>query len=259
MKTTGIYLSGTGNTKHCMERLLSLVDRHAKAIPMESPEAVEALRSHDRIFLGYPTQFSDVPMMVKDFIRKNKKLWKGKHVICIATMGAFSGDGAGCSARILKKCGAIIDGGIHLRMPDSVCDHKALKKTDDENAAIIRKTDTRIEKIAQGITNGKYPRNGLNIFSRIAGFCAQRLWWGKKTRTYSDELKIDSTKCIGCGICANVCPMHNIKLSDGKPIPNAACTMCYRCISLCPGKAITLLGKEVVEQCRFEKYQKKEI
>ena len=30
-------------------------------------------------------------------------IWKDKKVICVATMGAFSGDGAGCSARLLKK------------------------------------------------------------------------------------------------------------------------------------------------------------
>jgi hypothetical protein len=28
----GIYLSGTGNTKHCIEKLVSLLDNSAKAI-----------------------------------------------------------------------------------------------------------------------------------------------------------------------------------------------------------------------------------
>lgn len=42
-------------------------------------------------------------------------------------MGAFSGDGAGCTARLLKKYGAIILGGLHIKMPDSVCDSKLLK------------------------------------------------------------------------------------------------------------------------------------
>lgn len=251
----GIYLSGTGNTKHCIEKLLSLIDKDAKTVALESPEANAAVRKYDRIFLGYPTQFSNSPMMVRDFIKKNHDVWKGKHVVCIATMGAFSGDGAGCSARLLKKYGAIIDGGIHFHMPDSVCDNEALKKTWEQNHKIVVETDRKIEKVAEEIKNRKYPQEGLSIFSHVAGLLGQRLWFYSKTQDYSDKLKVDTLKCTGCGTCAQVCPMKNIKMCDGKPVPEGKCTMCYRCISLCPNQAITLLGKEVTEQCRYEKYK----
>ena len=48
--------------------------------------------------------------MVRDFIKRNASLWKGKKVFCVNTMGLFSGDGTGCTARILKKYGAEILG-----------------------------------------------------------------------------------------------------------------------------------------------------
>ena len=48
-------------------------------------------------------------------------------------MGAFSGDGTGCLARVLKRYGAIILGGMQFRMPDAVCDSKLLKKSLEEN------------------------------------------------------------------------------------------------------------------------------
>ncbi|MFC2603782.1 MAG: 4Fe-4S binding protein [Treponema sp.] len=32
------------------------------------------------------------------------------------------------------------------------------------------------------------------------------------------------------------------------------CTICYRCINNCPARAITLIGTDVLEQCRFENY-----
>ena len=251
----GIYLSGTGNTKHCIEKLLSLVDKDAKAVALESSEADEAVRAYDTIYFGYPIQFSNSPMMVRDFIKKHHNEWDGKHVVCIATMGLFSGDGAGCSARLLKKYGAVIDGGIHFRMPDSVCDNKALKKTWEQNHKIVVEADKKIEKVAKGIKNGKYPKEGLNIFSNVLGLLGQRLWFYSKTKNYSNELKIDTSKCTECGKCAQVCPMKNIKMCDGKPVTEGKCTMCYRCISLCPNQAITLLGKEVAEQCRYEKYK----
>ena len=78
------------------------------------------LEKQDIIVLGYPTQFSNAPVIVRDFIHSNAYLWKGKKVFCVNTMGLFSGDGTGCTARILKKYGAEILGGMQIKMPVSV-------------------------------------------------------------------------------------------------------------------------------------------
>lgn len=249
----GIYLSGTGNTKYCMEKLLSLIDHEAKAIPLECDGVIQEIEKNDTIVLGYPTQFSNAPYMVRDFICRNRTLWKGKKVLCVVTMGAFSGDGTGCTARLLKKYGAVILGGVHIRMPDSVCDNKLLKKNIEKNKQIVAGADKKMESVAQQIKQGRYPKDGISFSSHVIGLLGQRLWFYKKTTGYTDRLKIH-TDCIGCGLCASLCPMKNITIKNGKAISGNKCTMCYRCISQCPQKAITLLGEEVVEQCRIENY-----
>lgn len=249
----GVYLSGTGNTKHCVEKLTALLDPSAEAIPIESRNTGEEIKRNDMILLGYPTQYSNAPYMVRDFIKKNPTLWKDKKILCVATMGAFSGDGAGCTARLLKKYGAIILGGLHIKMPDSVCDSKLLKKSIEENRKIVREADEKIETASQEIKRGNYPKEGITWISHLVGLFGQRLWFYGKTQNYTDKLMIHES-CIGCGLCATLCPMHNISISNGKAMSGKNCTMCYRCISSCPQKAITLLGKEVKEQCRFEKY-----
>lgn len=249
----GIYLSGTGNTKHCIEKLLSMLDENAKAIPIEDENARQAIEQSDMIILAYPTQFSNAPFMVRDFIRENDTLWRGKRVLCVATMGAFSGDGAGCTARLLKKQGAAILGGLHIHMPDSVCDSKLLKKSLEENRQIVVNADKKIEKTAHEIQNGKYPKEGITFFSHIVGLLGQRLWFYSKTSNYSDKLKINDS-CIGCGLCSRICPMRNIEIINGKATANNRCTMCYRCISQCPQRSITLIGDTVQEQCQFSKY-----
>lgn len=249
----GIYLSGTGNTKHCIEKLVSLIDLSAKTIPLEDEGVIAEIEHENTIILGYPTQFSNAPFMVRDFIKTNSYLWRGKKILCVATMGAFSGDGAGCTARLLKKYSAIILGGLHIHMPDSVCDSKMLKKSIDENRKIVAEADKKIEQTAENILHGKYPKDGINVFNHLAGLFGQRLWFYGNTKGYSNKLKI-SDYCVGCGLCASICPMKNITLKDGKAVPSGKCTMCYRCISRCPKKAITLIGKKVYEQCNYEKY-----
>jgi formate hydrogenlyase subunit 6/NADH:ubiquinone oxidoreductase subunit I/flavodoxin len=251
----GVYLSGTGNTKHCIQKFVSNLDSDSKCVPIEDKESIDAIRNDDVVVLAYPTQFSNVPFMVKDFAIKNKKLWEGKKIFLMTTMGAFSGDGTGCLARVLKKYGAEILGGMQIHMPDAVCDSKLLKKTLEENKKIVGEADIKIENAIRDIRqSGKYPREGLSFPAHLAGLFGQRLWFYNKTTDYSRKLKINDS-CIGCGLCASNCPMSNLIIKDGKAVNLGKCAMCYRCISSCPKKAITLLGKEVVEQCRFEKYE----
>ena len=139
-------------------------------------------------------------------------------------------------------------------MPDSVCDSKLLKKGIEENKQIVKNANQRIEHVAEQILQGKYPQEGLSRIAHIKGLFGQRLWFYHKTVGYSDELKI-SDACIGCGLCSKKCPMGNIQMKGNRAIPRNQCTMCYRCISMCPQKAITLLGNQVREQCRYEKYK----
>ena len=161
-------------------------------------------------------------------------------------MGLFSGDGAGCSARLLKKYGAKVVGGLHIVMPDSICDVKLLKRSADKNREIIRAADRKIEKCAEKIRQKQYPQNGLHFYDRMAGLLCQRLWFYGKTKDYSDQLKI-SDACTGCGQCVRLCPMGNLSLKNNRATAADRCTMCYRCISACPAKAITLLGNRVLK------------
>ena len=49
----GVYLSGTGNTKHCVEGLVRLLDAAAECIPLEAPHITETLEKQSTIILGY--------------------------------------------------------------------------------------------------------------------------------------------------------------------------------------------------------------
>ncbi len=191
---------------------------------------------------------------MRDYITDHSEIWMGKKVFIIATMGLFSGDGSGMLGRLLQRCGAKVTGGLHLKMPDSIADVKALKRPPEKNKELVKQAEHKIYEAVKRLKAGDPPREGIGPVYRLAGFFGQRAYFGHKTRKYSSKLKIDTDKCLGCGICEKLCPMNNITIRDQKAVPGDRCTMCYRCINNCPAQALTLLGKSIVEQCGLEKY-----
>lgn len=212
------------------------------------------MRNEEMLVFAYPVQYSTVPKILRDFIIENNELWESKKVFVIATMGLFSGDGAGILGRLLQKYGAAIIGGLHLKMPDSIGDEKVLKRSLEKNKELVKNAEQKISKSVQLLKSGKPIQEGIGVLYRMAGFFGQRLYFGHKTKEYSDMLCVDTDKCIGCGKCEKLCSMNNIKIVDKKVAQNNRCTMCYRCINNCPMQATTLLGKKVLEQGMIEKY-----
>lgn len=251
---TGIYFSGTGNTKFCVDKFLKEYNHNKNSFSIEDNETLGKIKNDNEIVVGYPVQYSNIPKILRDYIVHNRHIWKGKQIFIIATMGLFSGDGAGILARLLKKYGAVIVGGLHLKMPDSICDVKALKRGFGENKKIVMKAEEKICKSVYNIKNGKPPQEGLGIAYHLAGLFGQRLYFFWKTQKYTDRLKINSLKCIGCGLCEKLCPMGNIVVKNEVAVSGDKCTMCYRCVSKCQKQAITLLGKKVIEQNDISRY-----
>ena len=196
----------------------------------------------------------EVGLFLSDFIHNNSSVWQGKRIFIIVTMALFSGEGAGVLGRLLEQYGAIIIGGLHLQMPDSIADEKGLKRSLEKNTRLVNNAKRKVIKAVADIKNGKCPQEGLGMLSRLAGFLSQRLWFGYRTQKYSDKLKVDADKCIGCSKCVKICPTENIIMTENKAQGKDKCTVCYRCVNACPKQAIILLGKTVIEQTSVEKY-----
>lgn len=246
---TGIYFSGTGNSKYCLEYFFQCYANDYKILSIEelnnNKELIDEISNDENIFISYPVYFSDVPRILMEFVKRNSHIFNNKKIFIIATMYLFSGDGAGVLARELKKYNAYILGALHLRMPDSISDEKFVSKTIEVNTNIIRKTKLKIEKTVNLLKNGKYTKDGLSFISFLLGFLSQRVWFGNKD--FRGKLKININKCIGCGKCVKLCPMKNLYLNDNKKAnTNNNCTLCYRCVNECPVKAMTLLGKKYI-------------
>lgn len=57
------------------------------------------------------------------------------------------------------------------------------------------------------------------------------------------QIIVDTDKCVGCGLCSEICAAHNLVINNSKV--NTVlddCVMCGQCSAVCPKKAITLTG-----------------
>lgn len=246
-RLAAFYFSGTGNTKYVTERLCAkLSEKWWPSIfdVCQANDFSDSIIRADRVLLAFPVYGSSPPIPMRQFIYRHKKLWQNKVVMIVATQYMFSGDGAAGLGRTLERFGARVEFAEHINMPNNLADCKMFKIRND---AALRKTmakaDRRIDAFAAKILQGRPSRRGFNVLSHAVGYFCQRRWWRKGESQKRKQLKISSL-CSGCGLCAENCPVGNIRIENGKARAAGNCALCYRCINLCPRRAITLFGAQ---------------
>ena len=75
----GVYFSGTGNTKYCLERFLKYYNDN-KLYSIEDKNCIKEIKENSYIALAYPIYYSDLPIIVRNFIVDNKEIFKNKNI-----------------------------------------------------------------------------------------------------------------------------------------------------------------------------------
>ena len=107
-------------------------------------------------------------------------------------------------------------------------------------ALSVEDAQKRAEEMACGIAEDvlarkfpdkAIPNNPLNVLEHKA--------WPVLVRKKAAVFSV-SSKCVGCGQCAALCPKGNIRLDGGKAAIGTDCIQCLRCLQFCPEGAITI-------------------
>jgi len=53
-------------------------------------------------------------------------------------------------------------------------------------------------------------------------------------------VSIDTTLCVGCGCCSDVCTSGALELQEKAVVSQDHCIECGDCIEMCPSQAISL-------------------
>ena len=233
MKTIIYWFSGTGNSL-AVAKALSKQCGDAELVPM-----AKALRnpppSAERIGLVFPVYSFGPPALVSRFLEKLNAL-PDSYIFAVVTYAGNQGGTSAILRRLLQKRGLDLAAGWGVKMPENyppLGGAPAPEKQQTVNAAATE----QISKIAAELQlspRGRYEKSSAvwRILSRVA----YPLF--KKSVPRSDRFFRADEKCNGCYICAQICPVNNVAMVDGRPSWLGHCEQCYACFHWCPQKAV---------------------
>ena len=80
----------------------------------------------------------------------------------------------------------------------------------------VSQSSLQVAEVAKSISK----LGGANVQRAITNLpalaTAMNNLMANRTREYSDKLKVDADKCIGCAKCIKICPTENIIMTDNK-------------------------------------------
>ncbi len=230
-----ICFSGTGNSRH-LARILSkelcvdLIDANES---IKSRASLDLYSEKPYIFLS-PTYAWRIPKVFEKLIEKSR--FNGcKNVYFILTCGDDNGNSRKYLEKLCSKKGFNLLGVEEIRMPENYLVMFDVPNK-EKSERIIKRAEEKLSALAKLIENNESFNDKKTTFtdkrkSDIVNILFYPMFVSARKFTVNN-------KCISCGKCEKLCPLNNIKITDGKPQWEKNCTHCMACICACPVEAI---------------------
>jgi ferredoxin len=196
----------------------------------------------------YATNDCGIPLIVERFIKKLENLGS-KYIFAVCTCGYMPGTTIENLRKAIGVRGGKLAGGFTLRMSA-----KNLAERKQQKMFVKRKK--KIEAICEYVNarkEGEFETRGLLRKILLAPLRAlekpifmrrYRKLSNSSRKSFSELIPLadasfqTNENCTGCGTCARVCPVNNIKMVNGKPVWLHHCENCYGCYGWCPKNAV---------------------
>ena len=267
------YFSGTGNSKWAAKTLALETGDTLVSIPeVINSDCSFTLEKDEHIGFIFPIHGWRVPNIVKEFLTKLTIKTLGEdtsHVkhycFCLVTAGDSIGKAMERFQQQLKS--VTVNDALSLKavcsliMPES---YVGLPGMD---------VDTKEKELEKKELASKQLKEFSNILKQHPHKDSNQIWgWNQLIRgpipsffsgpvggfferfLITDKpFHVDSRRCVKCGICANVCPVSDIKGGLGfEPewLHNGKCLTCFSCYHHCPHHAIEF-GKRTQKKGQY--------
>ena len=267
------YFSGTGNSKWAAKTLALETGDTLVSIPeVINSDCSFTLEKDEHVGFIFPIHGWRVPNIVKEFLTKLTIKTLGEdtsyvkhYCFCLVTAGDTIGKAMERFQQQLKS--VTVNDALSLKavcsliMPES---YVGLPGMD---------VDTKEKELEKKELASKQLKEFSNILKQRPHKDSDQIWgWNQLIRgpipsffsgpvggfferfLITDKpFHVDSRRCVKCGICANVCPVSDIKGGLGfEPewLHNGKCLTCFSCYHLCPHHAIEF-GKRTQKKGQY--------
>jgi len=242
-----LYFSGTGNSRFAARQIAEITgDQAFDASDYIRRNAGAELASEKPWVFVAPVYVSAPPLAFMDFLKKSRFSGSRRAYFVMSCAGAMGASPVYCE-KIAREKGLIYMGTAQLVLPQNYIAFFSMK-TDAENRRILQDALPCIQALARDIAREQpFPRmrpKGWEVLSTRLVLKPYYRWFIRAKKFRADE------GCIGCGKCAKVCPLGNIRLQEGLPRWGDRCTHCMACINLCPKDAIQY-GRSTEGKARY--------
>ena len=244
MKILISYFTGSGNTEKVLKKFKSEFEKEGYEVDFvkienqlyktENKKDID-FNEYDLFGFGYPVHGFNAPEIMLDWARSLPQVYGNKKAFIINTSAEplkVNNISSIKFTKLIEKKGFDVQNEYHYVMPyDMIFRHH------QKTAFKMWDTAQKLIKIdAKAIMAGKSEKlEHVKFGSLIAGIMRIEHFGAKfNGLLYS----VDSTKCLKCNKCVNICPTNNIKRVNDKFKFGGNCTMCQRCTYFCPTDSI---------------------
>lgn len=235
MSTIIYYFTGTGNSLNCARSIGNLLG-DTTIVAMQAAGEETVFPEADSIGLVFPVYAFGLPGAVKRFMKRLSCKNKGKYIFAAATSGGRVAGALVLTRRMLRARGLRLSAGYSVVMPTNMI---LLYETSEEKKKILFDSmKKKVIEIASAVKSHEYHAVETGTMSdRILRTGILYRSASPFVKKMDHLFKVDQG-CIGCGLCSQVCPAHNIEIKNGMPVWKHQCEMCLSCLNLCPREAI---------------------
>ena len=239
-KIWAVYFSGTGTTRRTAERIAGGIASRLN-LPVESVDfSRPAVRQEtlgfgekDLVVFGTPVYAGRVPNVLLPFLRE-RIVGGGALAVPVVLFGNRNYDDA-----LIELRNILAADGMHpIAAGAFVGEHSfsrvlGANRPNAEDDALMAEFAARVAELAAGVDAAPVKSVAVRGQEPLRAYYTPRDRAGNPINILKVKPKTDLSRCGGCGLCADLCPMGSIDPADVSAV-RGICIKCCACVKGCP-------------------------